>query len=151
MAVAINVRPLYAAPPAPVAEIREVVVTDEMCDSAYLRRWKSQTSLSGAEPDDEDRQWAREWLAAWRAELGPTLGLVELKEPTPEECGDQIDGVAVCSAKDARLIAAAPELVGALSVIVDYLGSTAECGYDPFAADPLIGSARAALAKAGVK
>jgi len=77
---------LYAAPPAPVAGIREAEVTDEMCDSAYLRKWESQTSLSGAEPDDEDRQWAREWLAAWRAELGPTLGLVELKEPTPEEC-----------------------------------------------------------------
>ena len=78
--------PLYAAPPAPAAEIREVVVTDEMCDSAYLRKWESQTSLSGAEPDDEDRQWAREWLAAWRAELGPALGLVEIREPTPEEC-----------------------------------------------------------------
>lgn len=44
-----------------------------------------------------------------------------------------------------------PELAKALSVIVDYLGSTAECGYDPFAAEPLIESARAALAKAGVK
>jgi len=52
---------------------------------------------------------------------------------------------------EARLIAAAPELAEALSVIVDYLGSTAECGYDPFAAEPLIESARAALAKAGVK
>jgi len=65
--------------------------------------------------------------------------------------GDQIDRVAVCSANDARLIAAAPELAEALSVIVDYLGSTAEFGYDPFAAEPLIESARAALAKAGVK
>lgn len=71
---------------------------------------------------------------------------------------DQIvgpDGQAICygciDEGPANLIAAAPELAKALSVIVDYLGSTAECGYDPFAAEPLIGSARAALAKAGVK
>lgn len=77
---------LYAAPPAPVAEIRDVVVTDEMCDRAYILKWENQTSLAGAEPDEEDRQWAREWLTAWRSELGPALGLVELKEPTSEEC-----------------------------------------------------------------
>ena len=65
------------------------------------------------------------------------------------------DGQAICygciDEGPANLIAAAPELAKALSVIVDYLGSTAECGYDPFAAEPLIESARAALAKAGVK
>ena len=78
--------PLYAAPPAPVAEIREVVVTDEMCDRAYIGKWRGVPELIGHEPDDEDRQWSREWLEAWRTELGPALGLVELKEPTPEEC-----------------------------------------------------------------
>ena len=61
-------------------------VADEMCDRAYISKWRGVPELIGHEPDDEDRQWAREWLEAWRAELGPTLGLVELKEPTPEEC-----------------------------------------------------------------
>jgi len=81
-----NLRPLYAAPPAPVSEIREVEVTDEMAERAYISKWRGVPELIDHEPDDEDRQWAREWLSAWRAELGPTLGLVELKEPTPEEC-----------------------------------------------------------------
>ena len=31
---------------------------------------------------------ARFWLRVWQRELGPTLGLVELREPTPEECTD---------------------------------------------------------------
>ena len=61
-------------------------VADEMCDRAYISKWRGVPELIGHEPDDEDRQWAREWLEAWRAELGPTLGMVELKEPTPEEC-----------------------------------------------------------------
>lgn len=78
--------PLYAAPPAPVAEIREVAVTDEMCERAYIGKWRGVPELIGHEPDDEDRQWSREWLEAWRTELGPALGMVELKEPTPEEC-----------------------------------------------------------------
>jgi hypothetical protein len=34
---------------------------------------------------------SRNWLTAWRAELGPTLGMVELKEPTPEECADMAE------------------------------------------------------------
>lgn len=79
-------RALYAAPPAPVAEIRDVVVTDEMCDRAYIGKWRGVPELIGHEPDDEDRQWSREWLEAWRSELGPALGLVEIREPTPEEC-----------------------------------------------------------------
>ena len=81
-----NLRPLYAAPPAPVAEIREVVVTDEMCNRAYISKWRGVPELIDHEPDDEDRQWAREWLIAWRRELGPALGLVEIRDPTPEEC-----------------------------------------------------------------
>jgi len=77
---------LYTVPPAPVAEIRDVVVTDEMCDRAYIGKWRGVPELIGHEPDDEDRQWSREWLEAWRSELGPALGLVEIREPTPEEC-----------------------------------------------------------------
>ena len=76
MEMAINVRPLYAAP---VAEIREVVVTDEMCGRVFA-------AACGTEVSDGAFRVTRKLLAAWRAELGPALGLVELKEPTPEEC-----------------------------------------------------------------
>ena len=65
--------PLYAAPPAPVAEIREAVVTDDVASS--LGR------ALGCAPE-----FARGVVRAVQRELGPTLGLVELKEPTPEEC-----------------------------------------------------------------
>jgi len=61
-------------------------VADEMCDRAYISKWRGVPELIGHEPDDEDRQWAREWLTAWQRELGPALGLVEIREPTPEEC-----------------------------------------------------------------
>ena len=39
----------------------------------------------------------------------------------------------------------------ALSSLIAFLAETAERGYDPFAAEPLVDAARAALAKAGVK
>ena len=76
-----NIRPLYAAPPAPVAEIREVVVTRPMCHGAWARFW--------SEPNNGDScDQALRWLEAWRSELGPALGLAEIREPTPEECAD---------------------------------------------------------------
>jgi hypothetical protein len=85
MEMAINVRPLYAAPPAPVAEIREVVVvTRPMCHGAWARFWSE--SNSGDSCDQ-----AMRWLEAWRSELGPALGLVEIREPTPEECDRILD------------------------------------------------------------
>lgn len=56
-------------------------VTPEMCERVWIRRFPT---YFGA--DDLHRAITRRWLEAWRAELGPTLGLVELKEPTPEEC-----------------------------------------------------------------
>ena len=69
-------------PPAPVAEIREVVVvTRPMCHGAWARFWSE--SNSGDSCDQ-----AMRWLEAWRSELGPALGLVEIREPTPEECAD---------------------------------------------------------------
>jgi len=68
--------PLYAAPPAPVAEIREAVVTDKMC-------WRVFDNVSD---ECTTAEIARNWLVAWRAELGTALGLVEIREPTPEEC-----------------------------------------------------------------
>ena len=120
----------------------------ECADGDYVR-YEDYATLE-AERAERERQEP----VAWQWTPGPWVAQPDPHGTSGDWCigvGDQIDRVAVCSAKDARLIAAAPELVGALSVIVDYLGSTAECGYDPFAADPLIGSARAALAKAGVK
>ena len=74
-----NLRPLYAAPPVPVAEIREAVVTRPMCHGAGARFW--------SEPNNGDScDQALRWLEAWRSELGPALGLVEIREPTPEDC-----------------------------------------------------------------
>jgi len=81
-----NIRPLYAAPPAPVAEIREGVdVTRPMCHGAWALFW--------SEPNTGDScDQARRWLEAWRAELGPALGLVEIREPTVGEC-ERIDSM----------------------------------------------------------
>ena len=74
--------PLYAAPPAPVAEIREVVVTDEMGKKVY-EKWVCLPRRIGC---SFAVSHGIDMIDAVRAELGPTLGLVELKEPTPEEC-----------------------------------------------------------------
>jgi len=63
---------LYAAPPAPVAEIREVVVTDEMARRVY---YSFDGDLRMAEAEQ-----ARLYLTAWRSELGPALGLVTREE-----------------------------------------------------------------------
>ena len=91
MAVAINVRPLYTAPPAPVAEIRAAVVTDELGKKVYEKwiRLPRRIDCSFAVSHGIDM------IAAVRAELGPALGLVELKEPTPEEC-ERILDIWVC-------------------------------------------------------
>jgi len=54
-------------------------VTRPMCHGAWAQYW--------SEPNNGDScGQAMRWLEAWRAELGPTLGLVEIREPTPEEC-----------------------------------------------------------------
>ena len=71
---------LYAAPPAPVAEIREVAVTDEM----VLRISEKYHGIQFE--SDFSVRLGRDMISAVRAELGPALGLVELKEPSPEEC-----------------------------------------------------------------
>jgi len=66
-----------AAQPAPKFEAPEV--TRPMCHGAWARFW--------SEPNSGDScDQAKRWLEAWRTELGPALGLVELREPTPEEC-----------------------------------------------------------------
>jgi len=82
-------------------------VADEMCDSAYISKWRGVPGLIGHEPDDEDRQWSREWLEAWRSELGPTLGLVEIREPNDDECraiwreakANEGDGSKICAGR----------------------------------------------------
>lgn len=69
---------IATAPPAPVAEMRDVVeVDDAMCERVFNSELPRKTKCSRIEI-----AVAREWLAAWRAELGPTLGLVEMREPT---------------------------------------------------------------------
>ena len=53
-------------------------VTQEMCQRVAASFYGSDTFANGVE--------MREALQLWRSELGPTLGLVEIREPTPEEC-----------------------------------------------------------------
>lgn len=66
-----------AAQPAPKFEAPEV--TRPMCHGAWARFW--------SEPNSGDScDQAKRWLEAWRTELGPTLGLVELREPTDDDC-----------------------------------------------------------------
>jgi len=80
-----------AAQPAPKFDAPEV--TDEVCESAYFRACAISDEAGGnsIEIGDGDAGEARIWLSAWQLELGPTLGLVELREPTPEECADMAE------------------------------------------------------------
>ena len=82
----IDWQPLYAAPPAPVAEIRDVEVTDEMCgrvcDAWYAGRGNRNRTAATS---------GREMIAAVRSELGPALGLVEIREPSDGECREIAD------------------------------------------------------------
>lgn len=75
-------RALYAAPPAPVAEIREVVVTDAVARKVFNAWIDARWRLN----EGQDAKYGHAMIAAVRAELGPALGLVEIREPTPEEC-----------------------------------------------------------------
>ena len=71
---------LYAAPPAPVAAATQFVageVTKEMC-------WNVFEDCDGCEKNMAET--ARHWLDRWRKELGPALGLVEIREPSDAEC-----------------------------------------------------------------
>ena len=75
--------PLYTTPPpAPVAEMREPrklsEVTQEMCERVAASFYGAATFANGVEMNEA--------LQLWRAELGPTLGIMEMREPTPEEC-----------------------------------------------------------------
>lgn len=70
---------LYAAPPAPVAGIREVVyATAEMASRVANSYFGTDTPA--------DMSDMMEVLGYWQRELGQALGFVKLKEPTPEEC-----------------------------------------------------------------
>ena len=66
-------RDVIAAAIAAAPKFDAVEVTQEMC-------WMVWQNIPKANEDDP-----RADLAAWRAELGPALGLVEMREPTQEE------------------------------------------------------------------
>lgn len=72
---------LYTTPPpAPVADTREAMdVDDAMCERIYRQ-------YSGVPARQTRAATVRDIIAIIRAELGPTLGMVTLREPTPEEC-----------------------------------------------------------------
>lgn len=74
---------LYTVPPpAPAAEIREGVVTDEMGKKVY-EKWVCLPRRIGC---SFAVSHGIDMISAVRSELGPALGLVEIREPTPEEC-----------------------------------------------------------------
>lgn len=67
-------------------------VTEEMCQRVAASFYGADTFANGVE--------MHEALQLWRKELGPALGLVEIREPTPGECAricndalEQSDGV----------------------------------------------------------
>ena len=71
--VFVGVPDAIAAAIAAAPKFEAVEVTQEMC-------WMVWQNIPKANEDDP-----RAYLAAWRAELGPALGLVEMREPTQEE------------------------------------------------------------------
>ena len=89
---------VYAAAIAAAPQFETVEVTDDLCNSAWLRRHAVGPSIS-----ETETTIARNWLAAWRAELGPTLGMVP----------------------DARADARIAELVDALDCLTLVVGLTA--------------------------
>ena len=58
-------------------------VSDTMARKLW-REWFDASGITGVES-------AHFWLKALRRELGPALGLVEIREPTPEECTDMAE------------------------------------------------------------
>ena len=76
-----NLRPLYAAPPPaqPAPKFEAPEVDDATADRVHRNYFLAPGATSGAE-------LGHQMISAVRSELGPTLGLVEIREPTPEEC-----------------------------------------------------------------
>lgn len=72
--VFVGVPDAIAAAIAAAPKFEAVEVTQEMC-------WMVWQNIPKANEDDP-----RAYLAAWRSELGPAMGLVEIREPTSEEC-----------------------------------------------------------------
>ena len=73
-------------------------VTKEMC-------WNVFEDCDGCEKNMAET--ARHWLDRWRKELGPTLGLVEIREPSDDECraiwreakANEGDGSKICAGR----------------------------------------------------
>jgi len=74
---------LYTTPPpAPVVEIRDAVITDEVARKVFNAWIDARWRLN----EGQDAKYGHAMINVVRAELGPALGLVEIREPTPEEC-----------------------------------------------------------------
>jgi len=58
-------------------------VTDEICERVFDRAYGLQSECG---EDTSAHEESNAWLTAWQRELGPALGLAEIREPTPEEC-----------------------------------------------------------------
>jgi len=79
---------LYTTPPpAPVVEIRDAVITDEVARKVFNAWIDARWRLN----EGQDAKYGHAMINVVRAELGPALGLVEIREPTPEECADMAE------------------------------------------------------------
>lgn len=56
-------------------------VDDAMCERIWVKQFPTY-----ADADALQCAITRRWLEAWRSELGPNLGLVQLREPSDDEC-----------------------------------------------------------------
>ncbi len=74
---------LYTTPPPakPAPQFVAGEVDDAMCERVWLAKFPGYESA-----DPLQCAITRNWLLAWRSELGHALGLVEIREPTQDEC-----------------------------------------------------------------
>ena len=75
-----TIKDIYAAAIAAAPQFVAGEVDDAMCERVFLAWLRRDRSKGSAAYD------SRMMLEAWRSELGPALGLVEIREPSDAEC-----------------------------------------------------------------
>ena len=73
-----TIKDIYAAAIAAAPQFVAGEVTEEMCQRVAASFYGADTFANGVE--------MHEALQLWRKELGPALGLVEIREPSDDEC-----------------------------------------------------------------
>ena len=77
--------PLYAAPPAAIAAAPQFVPA-EVTDAAARKVFNAWIDARWRLNEGQDAKYGHAMIAVVREELGPSLGLVAIREPTEEEC-----------------------------------------------------------------